>query len=193
MKKIIIILSLACLYIAYLHIKIAELEANNLKLENQLAAFLNSASAALESKQTTTPLPTKTQQRLAFKPSDNASSVKEPRADMIQQVDLFTNTKQSFTEKDIDEQWSLDFSDNLFFFLSYHKELSHLDVKHIDCRETMCKVDIFANESDPIDAARDIAQKLKDDEKFKEHPFYFDSSPDEGVIRIEINRYKQTQ
>lgn len=192
MKKIIIILSLACLYIAYLHIKIADLEANNLKLENQLAASLNSVSAALASEQTTTPMPTKTQPRLAFKPSDNDSNFNEPSSDMIQQVELFTNTKQSFTEQDIDEQWSLDFSDNLFFFLSYHKELSHLDVKQIDCRETMCKVDIFANESDPIDAAREIAQKLKDDEKFKEHPFYFDSSPHEGVIRIEINRYKQT-
>lgn len=193
MKKIIIILSLACLYIVYLHIKIAELEANNLKLENQLAASLNSASTALASEQTTSPLPTKSQPRLAFKPSDNTSSVNKPSKDMTQQNELFTNTKQSFTEQDIDEQWSIDFSDNLFFFLSYHKELSHLDVKQIDCRETMCKVDIFANESDPIDTAREIAQKLKDDEKFKEHPFYFDSSSDEGVIRIEINRYKQTQ
>lgn len=192
MKKIIIILSLACLYIAYLHIKIADLEANNLKLENQLAAPLNSASAALISEQTP-PSPIKSQPRLAFKSSDNASNVNEPRTDMTQQVELFTNTKQSFTEQDVDEQWSLDFSDNLFFFLSYHKELSHLDVKQIDCRETMCKIDIFANESDPIEAAREIAQKLKDDEKFKEHPFYFDSSPDEGVIRIEINRYKQIQ
>ncbi|AIY66745.1 hypothetical protein [Pseudoalteromonas piratica] len=193
MKKIIIILSLVCLYVVYLHIKIADLEANNLQLENQLAESLKSASTAVERKQITPHLPTKSQPRLAFKQTDNTSNINETSTDVIEQGKLFSHTKQSFTEQDIDEQWSIDFSDNLFFFLSYHKALSHLDVKQIDCRETMCKVDVFANESDPIEAAREIAQQLKNDKKFKDHPFYFDSNSDEGVIRIEINRYKQTQ
>ena len=50
MKKIIIILSLVCLYVVYLHIKIADLEANNLQLKNQIAKSLKGALTALESK-----------------------------------------------------------------------------------------------------------------------------------------------
>lgn len=182
-----------CLYVVYLHIKIADLEANNLQLKNQLAKSLKSTSTALESKQTTAPLPTKSQPRFAFKQTDNTSNVNKTSQEVNEQDRLLSHTKLNFTEQDIDEQWSIDFSDNLFFFLSYHKALSHLDVKQIDCRETMCKVDVFANESDPIEAAREIAQQLKNDEKLKDHPFYFDAHSDEGVIRIEINRYKQTQ
>ena len=191
MKKVMLVISLMCIYIIYLHVKISNLTTHNLQLEKQLTSSLTNSAILPTQEPSNLQTLTNSDTQITLQGTDNVVTKIEKEID-DEETESVTSSEINFTDQNIDEQWSIDFSDNLFFFLTYHKALTHLDVKQIDCRETMCKVDIFTNENEAIQAARDVANELKKDAKFKDHPFYFDSNPSEGVIRIEINRHQQT-
>lgn len=96
--------------------------------------------------------------------------------------------KRVNNEETADEDWDYDTSYQLYDFLRTHKELMHLDVKEVSCREVTCQIEIFLYGNGVIETAQFIGEKLKSSDAWKDYSFYFDSEPDKGVIRVEIEK-----
>ncbi|MGB0938435.1 MAG: hypothetical protein ACPGTQ_13310 [Colwellia sp.] len=194
MKNLVLISIMIMLsYIIYLSIEVENLKSNNQILVNKLNASVKKNTPTIFTETLSIP-------KLITDESEEpivAEEIIENRDEMIadnvqiKSVDEhLSNKKKPYEEQSIDEEWAYEFSDKIFYFFSEHPELTYLDVKEIECRETTCKVNIAIYDNDSILTSQKVARALKEDKTFGEYQFYFDSEPIDGVIRIELDSKK---
>lgn len=180
-------------YIIYLSIEIENLKSDNQILVNKLNMPVKRDKPTIFTGTSSVPKLITDE----FEESIVAEKIIENKDEMIadnvqiKSVDEhLSNKKKSYEEQSIDEEWAYEFSDKIFYFFSEHPELTHLDVKEIECRETTCKVNIVIYDNDSILTSQKVARALKEDKTLGEYQFYFDSEPMDGVIRIELDSKK---
>ncbi|NKC21384.1 hypothetical protein CWC29_021635 [Pseudoalteromonas sp. S4498] len=179
-------------YSIYLNAVISGLEFERDNLEERIAALSNNIQASgnlkphLEEIAISKPKPNG---KFANENTTNQyAEIKKPK-ESEERVIIPSNDKD-FNEQSVDETWAYEFSDQIHYFFMENDILNKLRVTNIDCRETACRVDIYINEDEPIETATAIGKIFGSDERWQAHPFYFNSTPEDGVIQVEINRYK---
>lgn len=100
------------------------------------------------------------------------------------------NVYLQFKDQEVDYEWAPEFTDKLYDFFSTNEELIKLNIKEIECRESLCHLQLYVKEVDSIEQAQIIGKAMKSGD-WKEHSFYFSSHPEPGVMKIEIGRFKE--
>ncbi|TMN41088.1 hypothetical protein [Pseudoalteromonas sp. S2755] len=179
-------------YSIYLNTIISDLEFERDNLEERIAALSSNIKASdnvkphLEEVAISRPKPNG---KFADENSTNQyTEIKTPKES--DERTITPSKDKGFNEQSVDETWAFEFSDQIHYFFMENEILNKLRVTNIDCRETACRVDIYINKDEPIETATAIGKIFGSDEHWQAHPFYFNSTPEDGVIRVEINRYK---
>ena len=179
-------------YSIYLNTVISDLELERDNLEERIAALSSNIMASdnvkphLEEVAISKPKPTG---KFADENSTNQyTEIKTPKES--DERTITPSKDKGFNEQSVDETWAFEFSDQIHYFFMENEILNKLRVTNIDCRETACRVDIYINKDEPIETAAAVGEIFGSDERWQDHPFYFNSTPEDGVIRVEINRYK---
>ncbi|WP_372771292.1 hypothetical protein [Pseudoalteromonas sp.] len=190
MRKI--ILAICCTSIAYtvyLQFKISSLESLISNSYKQPQPKNNNTITEILYERSYPTQNNKINEDIKIPNKDETTFVEEsPNTNMPLSKNELRSTK-SFEEESVDESWAYDFSDKIFNFIHNHNEISNFNVKQIDCRQTMCKVELYINNNDSIIVAQNIIRAFKQEKEWNELPIYFDSEVVDGVIRFEFSRY----
>ncbi|MBB1386815.1 hypothetical protein H5119_14940 [Pseudoalteromonas sp. SG45-5] len=107
----------------------------------------------------------------------------------VSKENLETSVSQTyipFDKQEVNYEWADDFTYQLYDFFSANEQLAALKLKNVECRASLCQLQLSATEADSIEQAMTIANTLRSDEKWKAYSFYLVGQADENTMTIEI-------
>ncbi|MBE0361046.1 hypothetical protein [Pseudoalteromonas aliena] len=91
-----------------------------------------------------------------------------------------------FDKQEVNYEWADEFTYQLHDFFSANEQLATLKLKNVECRATLCHLQLLVSEDDSIDQAIIIANTLRSDDKWKNYSFYLIGQTDESTMTVEI-------
>lgn len=96
---------------------------------------------------------------------------------------------EQFDNQSIDFQWASSYEQNLNELFQTNEALANMPLKGVSCKETICKVAIYANDIDSFSVANNLAKSLATQSwRDPDASFVFDNQPTDGVINIFIGK-----
>ena len=95
-----------------------------------------------------------------------------------------------FNEQEVEYPWADEFSEELYNHFAIDNNLVKYNVKEIECRSSLCLIEVYIGDNDPMGYATDLGKDLTSG-FLKGHSFYFYSYDDFGTVTVEVGRYQE--
>ncbi len=95
--------------------------------------------------------------------------------------------KVPFDEQEVNYEWADEMTFKLNDLFSSNEQLAKLDLINVECRETLCHLDLTAEQdSESIEQAILIAEQLRSDAAWQDYVFYYVGQSEESTMTVEI-------
>ena len=92
----------------------------------------------------------------------------------------------SFDEQEVNYEWADNMTYKLNDFFSFNEHLADLNLVDVQCKETLCHLELSSTEADSIEKAIIIGNELRSDKEWENYSFYLVGQSDENTMTVEI-------
>ena len=101
------------------------------------------------------------------------------------------NATLDFSQQEFDYQWAPEFSTRLDNLFHQSERLKMLKVKDIECRASLCKINVFSNGQQSLEMGVSIGVALEE-AGLADHAYQFATKSDNGVFTVFVGRTKDS-
>jgi len=99
--------------------------------------------------------------------------------------------KELFVDEQIDHAWAPEFSQQLGVMFQQNARLNDLKIKDIDCRSSLCRVQLYTEGAQSLAVGIKIGAALTET-GFTDNAYQFDAATDDGLLTIYVGRSAQS-
>lgn len=115
----------------------------------------------------------------------------EEAAEPVATAQVSTDAATDFGDQQIDFSWAPEFSSQLGVMFQQSELLHNLKVKDIECRHSLCRVQIYNEDQDALRLGVSIGSALEAS-GFTDHAYQFATQSENGVFTVYVGRDKNS-